>query len=293
MLERLVLRGACWVNRRFQDFRGRWRLVDWLKTKEEAISNLPACKISVAPGYRMYVDPGDFDGRRYFIHGINPREPLSKLFFKILEPGDCVIDIGANVGYFTVLASNLVGTIGTVYSFEASLRTFRRLEFVRNNPNRNVKLHWSAVADQCGEIDFYEASPCHTGRSSIRHTKNVYEKTKVRSVNIDSFLGQLPKVKLVKIDVEGAEMLVLKGMFKLLERDKPFIVMELTDKFLRDLGSSADEVCDYMKEVQYSLHEIRAEFREVLSAPDYQCDVLCVYRGQASFFFKYLTCSDR
>ena len=284
VLESMIIRAGCWICRMFQVFPGRWRLIRWLVSKKNVIKKMPPRLTSVALGYRMWIDPMDFDGLRYFIHGLNPREPLTKLISVILQNGDCMIDIGANVGYYTVLGSRFVGSKGVIHSFEASPRMFYYLDLVRNNPRSNVITYSRVVSDKCGEIEFYEALPDHSGISSIRNLGNsTARKIKVQSISLDSMLKELPKVKLIKIDVEGAELFVLKGMTELLRRDKPIIIMEITDVFFRELGFDTQQIFDYMENAQYNIYEFsfaQSSFIPLQIPLDvYQYDVVCIHQS--------------
>ena len=111
-----LLESLCWMTQRYQDFPRRWQLIAWLKQRENLLSNLPPKPRSVARGQDLYIDPSDFDGSRYLINGLNPREPISNVMIQLVSEGDYVLDIGANVGYFTVLNSLLIGSQGRVFS---------------------------------------------------------------------------------------------------------------------------------------------------------------------------------
>ena len=94
---------------------------------------------------------------------------------------------------------------------------------------------------------------------------------------IDSVMHELPPVRFVKIDVEGAESLVLQGMRTLIARDHPIVLLELTDNWLRQLGGSADDVCGSLREAGYILYAIGAGAPTRIDAvPREQIDMLCV-----------------
>lgn len=281
MNQKVLLNSLCWLTRNFQDFRGRWRLIDWLQGRVPLIRKVvQAGPIHVGRGYHIWADPCDLDGLRYFIHGINPREPISKLFSAIIHRGDLIMDIGANVGYFSILGSRLTGPKGTVHAFEASPTTARHLKIAERNPVGNIKIHPVAVSDHCGQVEFSLGPADHSGVSSIRPLGSKESiRVEVPCVAIDDYFADLERVKLIKIDVEGAEMMALRGMKKLLNRKHPYVILEMTDKFLRDLGSSPEELIEFMADAGYTAHPV-ANPSHSLSLPIVdQIDVLFIPPG--------------
>lgn len=282
MASAMAVRGMAWVTRNFHGLPGRWRLVRWLDDHEADVAGLPPQTVRFGGDYRMRVHPVDENGRRVFVHGFEARERLTRHFVRLLHPGDCVLDIGANVGYYTMVAAKLVGPGGCVHAFEASPQTFCWLKAnARLNPAADIHVHDKAVSDECGEVTFHTAKEACTGYSSIRdlgaETGSV---ARVPSVSIDSILNDLPPVRLVKIDVEGAEMLVLRGMSGLIERDQPFVIFEVDDGFLRELGFSAQDLCDFMTQRGYHLHRIvaRGDLEPLDGAPGERSNVLACPR---------------
>jgi FkbM family methyltransferase len=225
-------------------------------------------KVKINLGFKMIVDPYEFIGMHVFIEG-GYEYDFTYLFRTLLAFGDCVLDIGANIGYFTLLSSRLVGKTGQVHAFEPSSRVMQRLKKnIEINALNNVILHEVAISDRCGNVEFYVASRENLGLSSMRNLGPASaEKTEVRSFSLDSLLVSLPKVKLVKIDVEGAEFLVLKGMKALIERDKPYIILEVTNTFLEEMHSNVAMVHKVLKEHQYVVYKLNNGRIEEFSSP--------------------------
>jgi FkbM family methyltransferase len=274
----LAVRSLAWITRSFPRLPGRWRIVRWLEQNEDCFTELPPATVRFARGFRMRVNPIDENGRRIYVNGYQPRERLTRHFVRLLRPGDCVIDIGANVGYYTVVAAKLVSPGGCVHAFEASPQVVAGL--VANaalNPSANIHVHTQAVTDRCGEIEFYTAAANRTGYSSIRDLGGqTAAVATVPTISLDSILDELPATRLVKIDVEGAELLVLKGMHRLLERDRPYVIFEIDDGFLRELGASAREQCAYLENLGYELHRIvaRGDLVPITEPPTDRCNLL-------------------
>lgn len=274
----LAVRGLSWVTRNISNLPGRWRIVHWLDRHEASFAALPPKTVRFAGEFRMRINPIDENGRWIYVNGYQALERLTRHFVRLLRPGDCVIDIGANVGYYTMVAAKLVGATGCVHAFEASPQVFSWLRTnAELNPHASIRLHNQAVTDRCGEVTFYSASADRTGYSSIRDLGDVtHSSATVAAVTIDSILEEIPTTRLVKIDVEGAELLVLSGMRGLIDRDRPYFILEIDDTFLRELGADADQQCDFLRDAGYELFRIaeRGELQPVTAAPTDRCNIL-------------------
>ena len=164
-------------------------------------------------------------------------------FREYLRPGSVVYDVGANVGIYTVLACRMVGVEGRVFSFEPSPDNVQRLaENIRVNKFNNVEIVPSAVSVTDGFATFdSEADPC---------VRKISESgaLRVETVSLDSFVASgKPFPNLMKIDVEGAELDVLRGAQKLLVEHGPTI-------FLATHGEQVHAECvSFLKELGYGL----------------------------------------
>ncbi len=277
------LRAAAWITRNLRELPGRWRLVRWLEHHERALATLPPRTVRLTGRFRMRVSPLDENGRRYYVHGFEPTERLTRHFIRLVRPGDTVIDVGANLGYYTLAAAKLVGSTGQVHAFEASPLTLPWLQQnAALNPFANIQVHGVAVTDRCGTTTFHTAPADRAGYSSLRNlgddTRSVVT---VPTVSLDSLLDELPRTRLVKIDVEGAELLVLRGMDRLLARDRPFLILESDDAFLRQLGATAAALCGFLTSRGYELHQIVAGGRlePLTTAPVERVNLLAAPRG--------------
>ena len=242
-------------------------------------TGLRAAPRSVGGGYRLFVNPADFNGLQYLVRGISDRDPISHLFVSYLREGDNVLDVGANVGYHTVLASKIVGPRGKVFSFEASPMVGVQLKVTESNINNNVRVFNLAVSDSLATLTFYTEIGGHTGRSSLlQHVASESQANQVPAIPLDSMLPDLPNITLVKLDIEGAEMRALRGMRNLLSRDKPGVLLELTEQWLRADGSSADELLAFMQQLGYTAHSIDSGHAAFARDPNrHQQDVLFLH----------------
>lgn len=282
LLTRSSFEVICKFHRLRREFPGRWRLGIWLNSKRERLKELPARARKIWRQTYLFIDPKDYyDSNKYLVWGLNPAEPIANVICQLVGEGDCMLDIGANVGIHSALGSVLAGKEGAIYSFEALPDTFERLRVLESrNRFRNIKAWNVAVSDKDGFVDIFPGPPDHTGTTSLR---NVDEKgaggIKVSARRLDSLIDDIPRVKLIKIDVEGAEMLALRGMKDLINRDQPYVLAELTDRYLRELGSSKEEVVGYFKALGYELYRVENTITQYAHTQEFQCDILCVPPG--------------
>lgn len=139
--------------------------------------------------------------RDYRMHRLYEPE-TSNLIAKTLKKGDTFIDIGANNGYFSLMASLLVGQKGEVYSFEPTPSTFKRLETnVRINGFKNIKTFKLALGEKTGLLKL-NISKKEDGQNSLINITNKNGSVPVKVVKLDKILRK-KKVDLIKIDVEG------------------------------------------------------------------------------------------
>ncbi len=192
------------------------------------------------------------------MHLINIEEFESDLItehIKMLKSGDVFVDIGANIGYYSFLASNCMGNNGTIYSFEPSLREFRRLiKGISDNNCKNIIPSNIAISNTNG-LQTLTLSKHHTGLNKLNLNKSIEKfNFNVPTIKFDDFfyLMNMRQIDLMKIDVEGAELLVLYGMKNILKEKKiTKIIVEITPKFLSEFNHSRKQLYDFMKDLEY------------------------------------------
>lgn len=190
-------------------------------------------EVRITGGSRMSVDPGDLIGRELAISGIWEPE-VTAVFRSMLEQGDVCLDVGANIGYFTLLAAGLVGPVGHVYAFEPSAELFAELEA---NLERNGVVNVSALRLAAGEVDgeavLYEGPAKNRGEGSLVPATPAGAPLPVPLRRLDSVVPveAWPRVRLIKVDVEGSEAAVLRGLGALLDAGiRPAIIVEVTER---------------------------------------------------------------
>lgn len=171
-------------------------------------------------GFRIAVDR--LDAIKWFIHYFGCFEPsITKAWLTLLRPGDLVIDIGGNVGYHTLLAAAAVGPNGRVLTFEASSRIFAQLKAnIDRNAFAQVTPHHCAVSNAPGSVTLYYGGANAQGDSSIMHRTSATNGEEVTAISFAEIAGlcQLPSARIIKIDVEGAEALVVAGLVPYLDQ---------------------------------------------------------------------------
>ena len=189
-----------------------------------------------------------------------------------LQPGDVLIDVGANIGYYTLVGSRLVGPTGKVVAVEASPRTFRALgENIRRNAAQNVRAINAAASRHRGTVQVFAGTPDNIGGTSIMPRHGAAEAT-VDAFPLADLLTreELGAASVIKIDVEGAEADVLRGILDsahLLGKNTEIIV-EVTPDWLSGADNSAETLLDEFRALGFNTYELRTMSRaEYLTEP--------------------------
>jgi len=208
---------------------------------------------------------GDAMGARVCGYNIARRpyeENQWKFVSRFLKPGMNFFDIGANQGFYTILASRRVGSQGKVFAFEPAPTEFRKLR--RNlliNRLHNVVMESQAVGSYEGLTEFYLCLDYQGSFSSIRQPAyDVTSRKKVIKVPIttlDAYVqcNNISSLDLIKIDVEGGELDVLKGGGGILERLRPIIMCEMDDRRTQQWGYQAREIWEFLQGYGYTWFE--------------------------------------
>lgn len=255
-MNQLTMDLMAWSLRHFPFEAGRWRFIPYALKRAEELPPDAIRDVKTRDGFRMRVRVSDWLGRHVYVRG--EYEPDTAQVFKaLLSPGDCFVDVGANAGYFTLLASKRVGAKGKVLAFEPVPVT--RKELLTNlglNYTTNVTVFEQALSNAAGHTSFSVGPENHRGTSSLRALNNGSETLTVETARLDDLLPKDQRVSLIKIDVEGAEQLALEGMTACLQRDHPDLVIEVTDEYLKPMGHSAASLCGLLGSLGYRMYAI-------------------------------------
>lgn len=259
-LSRFALASASCYLRRSPVPYGRWRLIkQFLPSLRKTGKDLGERVVRTRFGFRYKADLGDWLGQYVYLTGVY-EPPTARVIAELLRPGDSFVDVGANSGFFTLLASRRVGPRGRVNSFEPvpSMRK-RLLDNIGINAMTNVSVHDVAASNTEDVLPLFEGPEGHKGISSLRHIDNSAATIEVRTVPLDTLRNSLSPVRMVKIDVEGAEQLVLEGMDNIIKQDRPYIVIEITDDYLRAFGNGAVHLAQHLTDMGYHMYMISPE----------------------------------
>jgi FkbM family methyltransferase len=180
-------------------------------------------------GCRIECDLGEHLQRHVYFWGLS--EPVEAwLFLRLLHPAMTVVDGGANIGEYTLLASTAVGDTGAVHAFEPIPDNFTRLRgHVAVNSLHNVRMRQAALWDRTTTLTLGRQAgrPSHAGAWSAAAPSGTVES--VQAVSLDDYVAEegIARVDALKLDIEGAEPNAVQGMLRTLERDRPLLLVEL------------------------------------------------------------------
>lgn len=220
--------------------------------------------------------------RTLFFHGYWEQNVTSVLLH-VLRKGQTVIDVGAHIGYWTLLMSQAVGQEGRVLSFEADPTTFGELTGnVRLNGCQNTMLLALAVADASERRRFYTKSITHSDVASLITTEMTAPSIEICTIALDEFLDEsgIGCVDLVKLDIEGGEMYALQGLAAGIQsRRYKRILLELHPAQIATAGLTSRELLNMFSDSGYRCFRIAnyrpgvlgrysLKFRKDLLVPD-------------------------
>ncbi len=181
---------------------------------------------------------------------------------QVLQPGMTFVDIGANDGLYSLFASSYVGDTGTVLAIEPSQREFEHLQDnIKLNGITTIKPLKAALSNVDGQASLKVANYEHAGQNTLGdfvHQGVFCTQTELVAVRrFDHLVDELNlnQIDVIKMDVEGAENLVLEGAKQVLEKHHPLLLLELSDRSLRTQGSSAAEVLTILRSLGYNTFE--------------------------------------
>jgi FkbM family methyltransferase len=237
----------------------------WLRAREAALSFYPVrFAIQIEPeGARYTGSTKDVIQRAVYVYGV--WEPdITEWMRTFVRPGDTVVDVGANTGYYSLLCSALVGESGRVLAFEPVPSLFR--EFQANlhaNAGSVVEPRQVALGSQRGEIDVYRADEANVGNSSTRWEPGHKPEGKASLEVGDELLQQhAARIRLIKIDTEGDEIEILRGLRRTLDYMPPgsAVLVEVTPEKLRLRDQHPDEVWEMFAKLGWQANSIRNDY---------------------------------
>ena len=208
--------------------------------------------------------------------------------YLLLNSGDIVLDIGANIGLFSIHAGRIVGPAGRVFAFEPTPQTYSKLiENIELNRLKNVYANQIALSDYSGTQDFFVSEEGHDAFNSIvkpgRGEK--YSVVNVNTTSLDDYVDKfdlLGKVQFVKIDVEGWEVPLFNGGRKFfLDPNAPVLMVEFTESNASNAGYSCQQLYKIIMSYGYTIYTYDSKSKSLSREPlreDYTnyLNVICI-----------------
>lgn len=210
-------------------------------------------KKKIADDLHLWVNPSDHIQKEVFWYGHYEKAAIQTLCM-LTEEKHIVFDIGANIGYYTVVLAQKASD-GALYAFEPVSSTRSQLEDnISLNSLNNVSVYPFCVSNQNTSSVIYISNDSNVGMSSLKEPENFSGKTEsVQTISFDTWLEtqEISSVDIIKIDIEGAEVLALEGMQQSLSKFRPVILIEVIDEQLKKYGSSVEELYFIISKLSY------------------------------------------
>ena len=186
-----------------------------------------------------------------------------------VNKGDLVIDIGANIGYYTLMFAKLVGDTGKIYAFEPDPKNFSILEKnIQVNGYNNIILEKKAVSNKLGKSTLYMNE--NSAGSSMHKPNNVVNQIYVDLITLDSYFEvNAITPDFIKIDIEGYELNALKGMESILQSsDKTKIMIEYNPLTKKEFNSDPMDNLTFLSELGFKFKDLNSSVQTFLTFED-------------------------
>ena len=214
-------------------------------------------------GLSFKFDLSDPNMRKMYLGGYEIE--TVKILKKILKEGDTFIDVGANIGYLSAIAASCVGKSGQVHSFEPVPNYFSKLKTMAdNNKNFNIFVNNFALGDKEKQMEIDCSNDGNIGWNTMVPNlmkKNIIkESIVVPVIMLDNYINdkiiKKEKISLIKIDAEGFEFPILKGLGSFLKEYHPTILCEIVPAAYSLLGTSVEFLYKYMNQFSYQSFDL-------------------------------------
>ncbi|MBV6462169.1 MAG: hypothetical protein HJHJAOHD_02313 [Flavobacteriales bacterium] len=229
-------------------------------------------------GVQLKADISDYIG--YCLYFGFKEEGQEKLI-NLAQPGNVVLDIGTNIGSTLLQLAKRIGENGKVYGFEPDEQNYNAcLENISINSFHNVDVSNIGLGDKKGTYTLVVDTDTNRGGNRISFdNESKKSNSKIEVERLDDWIKNrnLTRVDLIKIDVEGFELNVLKGAEESIRKYTPVLFIELDDNNLKAVGSSASQLVQYLENMGYFITNAETE-ESVLSVADFNnChyDIIC------------------
>lgn len=268
----------------FQLIHQKWFPTDQLQRLADIRADLI---FSIPNGLKLIAPPADRSIVPSIIDCAGVWEPhITRLIKDMLSPGDIFLDAGANIGYYSILAASFVGRSGLIIAFEPSSTNYEYL--MRNiavNGLTNVKAYKYGLWNADIRKDMVHETNMLGGTRISSEASSYSLKEQIQCVSLDRFGLDLSGLKLIKMDIEGAEPFALEGMQDTLKHSEPDIILEINRYWLRhSFSKDASDIWELLTDLGYKIYIVpwSSDIREIetlselesLLPPDGVIDIL-------------------
>jgi FkbM family methyltransferase len=225
----------------------------------ERVGLIRPARVEVEPGISLRLDPRDLVAQHLLLTG--RWEPDTwRIVQDYLPVGGTFVDVGAHIGYYTLKAARRVGPAGRVVAVEPNPAILEELRenLAQSGASRVVSVEPVACADRRSKVDLFVSPRSNTGTASLSRENasqagDVTGRVSVDALPLDDIVERLDlsRVDVVKMDIEGAELLALRGATRTLARLRPVLVLEVMDRQLRNMGASEQELVAHLRDAGY------------------------------------------
>lgn len=227
-----------------KSFLNKWRIARDLKAK-----------IIIENKFYLNLRLDDWLQQQIYFLGSYESYELKVLNSKI-GLGSNVIDIGANIGLYSLSAATIIGEKGKVFAFEPYSFNFNILiENAKLNNIENVICNKIALADKEDEIElFYNPDEFNLGMVSA-YEKNYQNSETVKCTTLDRYFRdiELENIHYIKLDIEGGEYLALLGMIETIKKYKPFIQIEIDEAIIKHTSNTKNDILYFFRDINYQI----------------------------------------
>jgi FkbM family methyltransferase len=219
----------------------------------------------------MLLNPTEHIQQQLFWYGYYEKE-VGALLKEIVRPDDVFLDLGANIGYFSLLIASNSSSV-RIISFEPVKDLFQDMnDNISLNNIRNISTINATVGEMNVEKELFVSASDNSGMSSFHQPENYSgKKERVKVVAIDDWFktSGLSKIDIIKLDIEGSELAALKGMKEVLQKQRPVLIVEVNPETLSMFNLKTSDIYDYLKQLNFKGFLIlKNGLLEHLSQPD-------------------------
>jgi len=218
----------------------------------------PLIKPAELSGHRMFIDINSHADRNIFFNGTVDVD-LVTFLKKRLQTGSVFFDIGANSGFFSLIASKIIKN-GSIHAFEPVPAVYKNLlESSLVNSINNIQVNNICLSNKTGFTPFYVSY--NSDVSSIKKNSNIKKekKIKVKTLTLLDYCKKnaIKKIDIIKIDTEGSEKNILFPSGSILKKFKPMLIVEFSNKNAKAFDYHPNEVYDFLVKIGYKIYSFK------------------------------------